>query len=314
MSFNVVRFYQDFHVKIVDSGKHVTPGWVNTGCPFCGGNEHLGVHVRTGAVKCWRCGTHSQLSVIKAMLGCSWERAKEIEKEYGAGRRTRDNEQAPKTALERSKKVCEYPSGSLPLSAPAMARHRAYLEGRGYDSYRLESVWGLRGTDHLGRYKFRIIAPITVNGRVVSYQGRDYTGKSELKYKACRKEDELIDHQTVVYGLDLAKGDTCLLVEGIADVWRLGPGAVCCFGIAFTISQCNLLAERFRTVHILFDGGEEEAQKQARKMALLLAGRGVEVELLTLDQGDPGEMQQEEADALMNELLLEGYSNYKEAA
>ena len=54
----------------------------------------------------------------------------------------------------------------------------------------------------------------------------------------------------------------------------------------------------------MFDGGELAARKQSELIAVLLSARGVEVEILELDEGDPGEMKQREADKLMKELGL----------
>jgi hypothetical protein len=265
----------------------------------------LGVFLATGAIKCWKCGKHGEVEVIKALLACDWDRAVEIHRQYEKrGRRAAGEAQ---TRLKATATVCEYPSFTGPLNSA----HRAYLEGRKYDPDLLAEVWGLRGTSNLGDYKFRIIAPITLDGKMVSFQGRDITNQSDMKYKACKKEREVVDHQDVVYGLDQAKRKACVLVEGIADVWRLGPGAVCCFGIAYTMAQVNLLVKKFKTVYIMFDGGETEAAKQARKIALLLSNRGVDVEMLFLDSGDPGEMSQVDADELMRDLYLEGYRNFR---
>ena len=298
--FNVIKFYQDNHISISKSIKHSRPGWVNIDCPFCRGSDgHLGVHLNTGAVKCWKCGPHSQLNVIKAILNCEYETAKEVLIEYSTGERNTRHVRNGARLPTRAKVItCPLPEGAGELTN----RHRAYLEGRNYDSFVLEKIWGLCGTNHIGPYKFRILAPIIFNGVMVSYQGRDITGKSELKYKACKQENEIIEHQTIVYGYDLVKGNACVVVEGIADCWRLGPGAICCFGISFTTAQINLIASRFKTVYILFDA-EEEAQKQARVLAAMLSSNGVEVEILELESGDPGEMSQQEANKLMEELL-----------
>lgn len=298
--FNAHKFYTDNHIENADSGsKHTREGWINIHCPFCRGNDyHLGFSLSTGAYKCWKCGNHSQLEVIKTLLNCAWGEADAIQKSYES--KIRPSKRAELSAQGKTHAtVCNWPVGTNDLSE----RGINYLVGRKYDAELLKAEWGLRETGHLGAYKFRIIAPIMINGVMVSYQGRDVTGLSGMKYKACRQENEVMEHQTVVYGLDQAKGEACIVVEGIADVWRLGPGAVCCFGIAFTLAQINMLADKFKTVYVLFDA-EEQAQKQAREMAVLLSARGVNVELLELEHGDPGEMTQKEADELMEELNL----------
>ena len=298
--FNALKLLQDHRIQHADSGsKHTRPGWVNVHCPFCKGYDyHLGIHISSGAVNCWKCGPHSQLELIKALLSCDWNSAKEIQEEYtqkgkGTTRGTKEH------ITLSTKTVCEYPSGTEAMKT----LHRAYLEGRNFDPEHLEKIWGLKGTGHLGDYKFRVIAPIVLGGRMVSFQGRDVTGKSSLRYKACEQINEVLPHQNVVYGLDLVKGDSCIVVEGIADVWRLGPGAVSCFGTSFTIAQVNLL-KNIRRIFVLFDSDEENAIKMSNRLAHMLSSLGVTVEVLELDEGDPAEMPQSEATALMRELFL----------
>lgn len=301
--FNASKFYKDFHIQSATRGnKHCRPGWVQINCPFCEGSKdyHLGFYIKTGAYKCWRCGKHSQISVVKKLLACTTIRAKEILSEYS----TRQADSTDSSKRKSIKAVeCRLPPGTIDIPE----RHRKYLLKRKYNPDVLISTWGLKAVGPVGRYKWRIIAPIYLNGKLVSYQGRDITDKSEMKYKACKSEEEVIDHQDIVYGYDLAEGDSCIVEEGVTDVWRLGPGAVCCFGISFTIAQVNLIAKRWSKVFILFDA-EEQAQKQANILASLLAARGCDVEILELEKGDPGEMEQEEADNLMKELGLKGYT------
>lgn len=303
MKFNALKFYKDFHIDFADSGhKRTRPGWVQIHCPFCIGSRgyHLGHHIDTGAYSCWRCGKHSQVDVVKAMLNCGTSEAFRTIKEYSDSGRGGKTSSQGKEKRSKRKKTCVLPEGTGELTK----RHRKYLEGRKFDPDKLVELWGLKGTGIVGRYKNRIIAPIMFDGELVSYQGRDITNKHELKYKACSQENEVIEHQTIVYGLDFVVGDVCIIVEGIADVWRLGYGAVSCFGTAYTLNQVNLIAERMKKVFILFDADEPNAIKQANKLACALSARGLEVELLELEEGDPGEMPQVEADKLMEELGL----------
>ena len=305
MNFDAAKFYSDYNIDNCESGhKRCRPGWIQIHCPFCAGSRgyHLGFHIASGAVKCWRCGTHGQIEVIRALTGSDYNAAKDIQREYRATRHTQRNKDDLKANPIRVRVRSET---KLPVACTELTeRHRKYLEGRKYDPDELIETWGLKAVGPIGKYKWRIIAPIYFDGKLVSYQGRDITDKSDLKYKACEKCDEVMEHQTIVYGYDEAKGDACIVVEGIADVWRLGPGAVCCFGTSFTMSQVNLLAKKFKKVYVMFDGGELNAIRMAEQLAALLAGRGCEVEILELDHGDPGEMQQSEADKLMKELGL----------
>lgn len=302
MNLDAARFYDDHGIKWIDSGhKRSREGWIQIHCPFCLGSHgwHLGFHIASGAIRCWRCGTHSQIDLIKKIAHCNFKTAREIQREYKASRHTRTaNANRESIVNVKVHSETKWPLGTTELTE----RHRRYLERRKFDPDKLIETWDLRAVGPIGKYKWRIIAPIYFKGKMVSYQGRDITNKAEAKYKACPKSDEVIEHQTILYGYDEAPEDVCILVEGIVDVWRLGPGAVCCFGTSFTTSQINLLAKRFRKVYVMFDMDEDNAIKMAEQLASLLAARDVEVEILELENGDPGEMSQKEADDLMEEL------------
>jgi hypothetical protein len=58
-----------------------------------------------------------------------------------------------------------------------------------------------------------------------------------------------------------------VIVEGITDVWRLGYGAVCTFGIKFTPQQVRLLGNAFTNRFVLYDQTEKQALRQGKKLA-----------------------------------------------
>lgn len=164
------------------------------------------------------------------------------------------------------------------------------------------------GTAHMGNYKQRIIAPIFYNGKMVSYQGRDITEK-QIKYKACSTEKEIIHHKHLLYNFD-SVSDKMIICEGVADVWRLGKGAVCTFGVAYTKEQVLLILEKkIKKIWILFDN-EVEAQKQAEKLAAdIILHSGIDVEIL-IPEDDAGAMTQKYADDFKKRLFEGEYINY----
>ena len=153
----------------------------------------------------------------------------------------------------------------------------------------------------MGDYKHRIIAPIYFKGNMVSYQARIPIDGSDLPYKACKEENEIIHHKNILYGLDLAKALDVVLVEGITDAWRMGPGAVASFGIKMKMSQILLLAEHFKFIHIMFDD-ERQAIREADKIGTTLSMLECEVDLCLI-KGDPGALSQKKADRYMKSLL-----------
>lgn len=291
---NFEKICRDHGIPHVTEGhKHCRPGWIQVVCPFCAGNPgyHLGFNEERAGFHCWRCGSKKTIEVLIKILRISGSQAFQILAKYKGSRRRVTN--AP--TFERRSKV-SYPMGTCELNP----RAAAYLSKRKYNAESLQKIWGLRSTGPTGPYKFRIIAPIYQDGVLVSYQGRDYTNKQDPPYKACSQEDEVEDHKHCLYGLDLFEGDSVVVVEGIADVWRLGPGAVATFGIKFTNAQVSKLM-KFKKVFIFFDS-DPQAIVQARKLAMILSAF-CEVEILVIENGDPGNMSQEKADKLMGELL-----------
>lgn len=294
------RFCSDYRIDCATSGNsHCAPGWIQVHCPFCPGvpDYHLGVAPKSFAANCWRCGKKSLRDVISELTGVTKQEAGRILDKYSSGKK---EIRKGRIALGKQKAdKCILPAGTGPLTD----RHKTYLINRGYDPEELERIWGIKGTGPIGGYKFRIIAPIYLNGVLVSYQGRDITDKAPLRYKACPKEEEVIDHQQIVYGLDLIEGDTAVIVEGLFDAWRLGPGALSTFGTSFTLAQALLLSRNIKKAFLLFDS-EIAAQIEAEKLGNMLAVFGVEIEIVEMVKRgiDPGDLSPKEAQAIMKEL------------
>lgn len=294
--FDYRSFFADYHISIAPSThKHYRFGWINIACPFCTGihkGYHLGFDQKKDAT-CYRCGWHSMSSVIEAIAGIKKEYQKPIWKKY--------YKPGPDIKKEKFiyKQKLEYPSG-----IGSMERgHYLYLMERKYNPIELKQTWKLLGTNYLGNYKFRIIAPIEFQHRLVSYQGRDITGKQDQKYKACAKSEEVIHHKHVLYGFDKIEKDKCLVVEGITGVWRFGPGCIATFGASVTPSQIRLMADRFKRIFLMMDS-DEAGQKATEKMEIELSVLGKEVIVLNLLSGDSGEICQNEANYFMKKEIL----------
>jgi len=225
-----------------------------------------------------------------ALTGKNYPEAKETIKKYSSG------DEGPKFKTRKYVDRLE-----LPEIQPLTPIAKKYLEGRGYDPMKLAAIWGLKSTGHTGNYSFRIFIPVIHKGRMVSFTTRAITNNQQPKYKSCPDNKEIYHHKYTLYGADKTR-ESCVAVEGPADVWRLGPGSVGMFGIGFSEPQVKLLS-KYKRVFIFFDP-EEQAQLQADKLHYQLCARGVECIILQDDAGrDPGELGQKEADELMRDLL-----------
>jgi hypothetical protein len=181
--------------------------------------------------------------------------------------------------------------------------HEKYLIKRKFDPSILKEQWGLQGTTYMsGEWNWRIIFPILDKmGDVVSYGGRAIGEGVHPKYKLPLDEQMKVDPRQLLYGIHKVK-NSVVIVEGPADVWRLGPGAVATLGINWKKEQA-LILKNFPRRFIMFDP-EYEAQKEARDLAKWLGMYSGETEIISDISTDPGDMSQEDADALMRELKI----------
>jgi len=293
--FDALRFYQDHGIEYVETGhKHCRTGWVQIECPFCTGNPgyHLGFCINpedrlAGAFVCWRCKGKGPLDVVQKLLGVNKKQARQVFRRYKGRLRRMNYSKGERIALPRTPTPIDLPAGWRPLvEVPGAVK---YLRDRGYKPARLAEKWGVCACGHLGKYKHRVLVPITYQGVLVSYQGRDYTGKSEIKYKACEAKQESVHHKDIVGGFDqaIAAGvEHGVFVEGFFDVFPLGPGAMSLFGIGFRMPQITLIAKHFKGASIVFDGGEQQARIASWKICAELAQRGLTVQEVILSHGD----------------------------
>lgn len=276
-------------------------GWVNVNCPFCREGDSkfkLGINPQ-GYGHCWRCGGHSLEQIICKLAGVKLRRVPEIRAEFkGSG------------AFLPESVIFEAPSSLTPPGGELGTAHREYLKGRDFDPDWLSLEYGLLGTekDCTWNQKYfgnRIIIPIRDStGRICSFQGRDITGESKMRYKGCPIEFSPLHYKRTLYGTEQARSDMVVVVEGIFHKWRLGRGAVATYGTDLTQYQVQLLS-RWPRIFFAYDS-EEEAQGKAMKYARELAAMGRQVEVLDLELGDRdiGDLTDSEAADLRRDLGL----------
>lgn len=308
--------YHKYSIPVAPEGhKHSRPGWVNIECPHCvkEGGYHLGFNQENAYFYCWRCGSHSIHTTLMKLLRVSYNEADSIAKTYKLFRK-KVFQKSTAPVVKINKQTFRFPSEIVDLQKP----HKQYLVKRNFDPDYLAEVWGLKGTSPTSSlsitrndvtvkidYKYRILIPIEWEGRAVTFQARDYTGKQEIKYKACPEERESIHHKHILYGhKSLWEKRRAILVEGAADVWRIGVNACCTFGTGYTPEQTRLIVEKFDELFIMFDP-EPIAQKRAKELQQELAFWGVKAVLY--DPGlttDPGDMTEEQARYVLKDLKM----------
>jgi len=288
------------------SGKNVMRGHCNIQCPFCNdGGHHLGINLKTLRVRCWRCGNHFITTLVRHIKGCSPREAYQIAETLKAG--GEDIYIPPPDEIKKSEGYkTTMPAGS---SRHFPQLHLDYLKGRGFRPARLIRKYKLESVYTVGRYKFRIIIPVFLNRKLVSFTSRDVTGEQEPKYLNPKEHEVLLSPKQAVYNYDtIIEGGDVIVVEGPIDVWKMGESCVSLQGIEFTTGQVKLLQKKkINRLLIMFDRGYKES-KSAEKLAREMAPVVKEVEIVSLSGvSDPGKLTIEEARKIKQALLIQEY-------
>jgi hypothetical protein len=293
--FKAEQFLSDHHIDYTTTGKHARAGWVQIRCPACSGHAgwHGGINVEGSFYNCWRCGYHWMPKIISILLNVSIPQAKQLISRYstkeGQRYRARKKDQIRPNELD-----------SPPLLPHMADSHKDYLSARNFNPDHLQRVWGIKSTGYTGFYKHRIFIPVCFEWNVVSFQC--LSPHRNPPYLGCSEQKEIIPHKHLVYGFDYAvEKAKCVLVEGVTDVWRLGAGAVACFGTGWTQEQIDLVCNNFDEVTVLLDA--DVPWKDKNKLAQNLIAHGVpKVDVIELKEGDPGDLTLEQSQELMNDL------------
>jgi DNA primase len=227
-------------------GVNVTVGWINVQCPFCSdGSNHCGISGETFIYHCWRCEARGPLSkLLNELTGIPEIQFEEFLESEGIDFGVAVEDQI-NNVLEAEKEIVEKRTArvSLPKFARKITediyapRLKIFLEERKisiqtcikHDCYICD----------VGDYANRLVIPVYFDGKLVSFQGRDMTGRSELRYRTAPGHIN-----EFLYGYDTLPDDTMVITEGILDKWRVGNQAVASFGTSLTDTQKYLIIEK----------------------------------------------------------------------
>lgn len=300
---NFEKLFNDYHVE---HNNRINRGWTNVHCPYCievSGSFHGGFNNDGNYYHCWKCGGHDFETTLSIVTRIPKNQIKELIDQYQGRNRIL------RRLNERESKVTKL---ELPSDTFTKAE-RQYLKSRNFNPKLLHEKYGIVGGGISGSWKYRIIIPLILNGKIISWTGRSILSKEKLKelnlprYKNLAKDKSIIDPKSTLYNLDNCKNDIGVLTEGAFDVMRLGDDFFCSFGTELTQSQISIIKDRFKKVFIMFDN-EKEAQEKARKFGLQIASMGVEVEIIDayseFNKNDGAELNQEEVKIIREELGL----------
>jgi hypothetical protein len=270
-------------------------------CTSSSHSKHLGFNLADGHCACWKCGGHQATPTLARLLAIPSGEVNQVLAQY----ETRN------VAVARlNKRIPLAKHLQLPTDTFTPAE-RKYLLSRNFSPRYLHEKYGVVGGGIAGEWKYRIIIPLIINGKIVSWTGRTILSKKkadELKiprYKNLSIEESCVNPKTSLFNLDNCNKSRVILTEGAFDCFMLGDNSMCCFGSALTEEQIAVIAGRFEKVFILFDN-EPEAQEKARKYGMQIASMGVEVEVVNayedFNKNDGGELTHDEVEIIKNEL------------
>jgi hypothetical protein len=280
---------------ILGPAPNIQAGWAGVRCPFCSDHStHGGFNLEAGYFNCWKCGWHKTVDFISVTLQIPEEEAYGLYDDYSGRGVLLQRLNAKKVPKAKS---IELPGGELNKF------HRKYLISRGFDPDFIQSKYHVTGTGPSGNFKLRVIIPIIYHGQVVSYTGRDITGKQPIRYKTLGVEDSVINPKHVLYNLDNCKEEWVCVVEGAFDNWRMGDNFCATLGTTLTDQQIRLLSV-YKRVALLFDS-ESEAQRRAEKYGVQLSSLGVDrVVVLDTERGkDPATYSERLAERVRREVV-----------
>ncbi len=320
MSFDWQQFLEQHGIEYVTSGPNVGRGELGIRCPFCGPadpSQHMSISPEGRGWLCRRNRAEhrgrSPIRLIRALIGCSAEQARQIVGEPalpGAGGVLAQVEAllGPAAEVVREQVTLREPPGfkkfgGLPSSAPFVR----YMEGRGFGRTflaRASAEMGLRYCVR-GAFAGRVVFLVHAEDQLVTWTGRTISPRARLRYKALSADPEVAAHdgvapaacsieQCLLWRDDLARGgDLLYLVEGPTDALKLcmlGAQATCLFTNTPSRAQVDLLrglAPRFRRRVLLLDRG---AEAQAMRAAADLVSLGFAMAWLPHGADDPGEL------------------------
>jgi len=262
--------------KQVGEDSHARLGWLQVACPFCGEGSnkyHLGINIEHHYANCWKCGSHGLIGALALLTGLPTFDIQKTLSSFLCGK-------APERIQHRGS--LKIPVGLEPLSPV----HRAYLSRRGLDAKLTASQWDLSGIRIHARLPWRIFIPIIHHDKVVSWTTRSIGNNPRRRYISARPEEEIIPHKQLLYGEDYAR-HSVVVVEGPADAWRIGPGAVATLGLSYTQRQVRAIA-KYPLRGICFDR-EPDARRRGERLCEELSAYPGTTHLIELDSDDPGE-------------------------
>lgn len=291
-AFDVIAYLDDKGIDYATEGKNIGIGWIGTNCFWCPDQSyHLGIHLEGKGFSCFRCGERGNaVKLVSEIEQCSSSQAFSIIRKY-----------EDVNAIVHKVEHFHADDVKLPVgvSKNFPDRHIKYIEDRNFDPDYLIRKYDLYAGGVVGDFRYRIVAPVYLDRKLVTLVGRDITDISDQRYKALSVSKSVSSVKNTLYNIDSVK-DSAIIVEGIFDCWRIGEGCIATFGTKVTHEQI-LMLRGLKRAFVMFDA---DAVKQAYKIASLINSVVGYVEVIELSEGDPGDLNSSDVRHLRRELKI----------
>jgi len=292
---NIIDVLSELNIPHCKPGEHhhVRDGWVGVDCPYCPpsyggkGKWKMGIEISSGRTNCWTCGGKNLIQVLSEISNSQYQSIKGLVSDIKFRRLI-------PTGI-KSYGVLQKPKDVKPMEEV----HREYLRNRNLNPESIERLWNVQGIGLSHQYKWRLFIPISLNGEEISWSTRSI-GNVPNKYISASPSQERIHFKNSLYGIDLVRS-TIVITEGPSDVWNIGPGAVCTYGLNYTPQQVSLMI-RFPHRVVCFDNSVD-AQRQASKLCVTLSMYQGRTTNVCLDAKDPGSADKREVTLLRDSFI-----------
>lgn len=301
---DIVKYLDYAEIEYSTKGENVTRGWANITCPFCGDSlNHCGINLRSNLFHCWICnrkgGADELLCEVTGKTKKElWGELRQFKLGDIGLYQSEEENPIPTNRRSPDRDFILYPEGAI-STFPEI--HLEYLRKRRFNPEYIISKYKLRAVWTAGYYRFRIIAPVFLAGKMVCWLARDVTGnEGVIPYLNCKPEDAIIPVNHSLYNVDTTTSKA-VLVEGITDVWRMGDGFIASFTKNISPEQVKAIIDRgYDELYVMYDS---DAIDKARKTANNFSGLIKHVEVITLSEGDPCDLTDKEAAELRKEIF-----------
>jgi DNA primase len=258
---------------------------------------HMGLHIKSSDYACWRDETHrgkSPVRVIQALLGCSWDEAKQLAHTYfnWVGSRPVKQETREAHPVAVPEDFIEFGT-----DAGLEAQFIKYILSRGVDPVQAISRYDLRWAI-TGPFAYRLIIPIISEKKWFTWIARAITPTLQgPKYLAAGEDFTVNRPNDFLFNADnLSGGRALLLCEGSWDAIKINssfiPGvhAAALCGKVLTEKQLKaLLAVAGAYTHVIV-GLDQDALKDSLALQSRLSWYSLNVGMVSPSAKDWGEL------------------------